>query len=74
MKSLGLSANALALVLGVPAIWIGEILHSERPRAISVDTAIRVARYCTALVERGPAIERDVHPPAELSASVPADR
>jgi antitoxin HigA-1 len=45
MKPLGLSANALALALRVPATRIGDILRAERPRAVSADTAIRLARY-----------------------------
>jgi antitoxin HigA-1 len=45
MKPLSLSANALALALRVPATRIGDILRIERPRAISADTAIRLARY-----------------------------
>jgi addiction module HigA family antidote len=45
LKPLGLSANALALALRVPATRIGDILRTEKPRAISADTAIRLARY-----------------------------
>lgn len=45
MKPLGLAANALALALRVPATRIGDILRAEKPRAISADTAIRLARY-----------------------------
>lgn len=45
MKPLGLSANALALALRVPATRIGDILRPERPRAVSADTALRLARY-----------------------------
>jgi addiction module HigA family antidote len=45
MKPLGLSANALALGLRVPATRIGDILRNDKPRAISADTAIRLARY-----------------------------
>ncbi len=45
MKPLGLSANALALALRVPATRIGDILRAEKPRAVSADTAIRLARY-----------------------------
>ena len=85
MKPLGLSANALALALLVPATRIGDILRRDRPRAASADTALRLARYfgttaefwlnlqaacdlSIALAERGPAIERDVHPRAEIAA------
>jgi antitoxin HigA-1 len=45
MKPLGLSANALALALRVPATRIGDILRDEKPRAVSADTAMRLARY-----------------------------
>src|SRR5207253_11090468 len=45
MKPLGLSANALALALRVPATRIGDILRTEKPRAITADTAISLARY-----------------------------
>jgi addiction module HigA family antidote len=85
MTPLGLSANALALALRVPATRIGDILRTEKPRAISADTAIRLARYfgtspefwlnlqsaydlSRALTERGPAIERDVHPREDIAA------
>jgi addiction module HigA family antidote len=85
MKPLGLSANALALALRVPATRIGDILRTEKPRAISADTAIRLARYfgtspefwlnvqsaydlSRALAERGPAIEREVHPREDVAA------
>ncbi|HEY1258545.1 MAG TPA: HigA family addiction module antitoxin [Stellaceae bacterium] len=45
MRPLGLSANALALALRVPATRIGDILRPEKPRAVTADTAIRLARY-----------------------------
>ena len=45
MKPLGLSANALALALPVPATRIGDILRNDKPRTVSADTAIRLARY-----------------------------
>ena len=45
MKPLGLSANALALAPRVPATRIGDILRTEKPRAMTDDTAIRLARY-----------------------------
>jgi addiction module HigA family antidote len=45
MKPLGLSANALAIALRVPATRIGEILRQDKPRAVTADTAIRLGRY-----------------------------
>ena len=45
MQPLGLSANALALALRVPATRIGDILRADKPRAVTADTAIRLARY-----------------------------
>jgi antitoxin HigA-1 len=45
MKPLGLSANALGLALRVPATRIGAIIRDDRPRAVSADTALRLARY-----------------------------
>lgn len=43
MIPLGLSANALALALRVPAPRINDIARERR--AISADTALRLARY-----------------------------
>lgn len=45
MIPLDLSANRLAIELAVPATRIGDIIRSENPRAISADTALRLARY-----------------------------
>ena len=45
MKPLGLSANALALALRVPATRIGAIIRERRPRAVTADTALRLARH-----------------------------
>lgn len=45
MQPLGLSANALALALRVPATRIGAIVRHDRPRAVTADTALRLARY-----------------------------
>jgi antitoxin HigA-1 len=45
MRPLGLSANALALALRVPATRIGSIIRENRPRAVTADTALRLARY-----------------------------
>ncbi len=43
MKPHGLSANALAIDLHVPATRIGEIIN--RRRSITADTALRLAKY-----------------------------
>jgi addiction module HigA family antidote len=40
---MGLSANALAIAIGVPATRIGEIVNERR--AITADTALRLGRY-----------------------------
>ena len=45
MKPLDLSADASALALRAPATRIGDILRTEKPRAVIADTAIRVARH-----------------------------
>jgi addiction module HigA family antidote len=45
MKPLGLAANALSLELRVPATRIGDIIRSEKPRAVTADTALRLGRY-----------------------------
>ena len=43
LKPLGLSANALAIALRVPATRIGAIVKGER--SVSADTALRLARF-----------------------------
>ncbi len=45
MAPLGLSANRLAIELAVPATRVGDIVRAESPRAITADTALRLARY-----------------------------
>ena len=40
---LGMSANALAIAIGVPATRVGEIVNERR--GITADTALRLARY-----------------------------
>ena len=79
LKPLGLSANALALALRVPATRIGAIVKGER--GVTADTALRLARFfgtspefwvnlqamhdlTKARQESGPAIARDVRPRA----------
>jgi len=80
MAPLGLSANGLALALRVPATRIGAIVRAERPRAVSADTALRLARYfgttefwlnlqsayelSLTVAQSSARIERDVHPRA----------
>jgi addiction module HigA family antidote len=77
MIPLGLSANALAIALRVPAPRINDIARERR--AITADTALRLARYFgtsaefwlglqsdyvmkIALVEHGERINQDVAP------------
>jgi addiction module HigA family antidote len=77
MQPLGLSANALALALRVPATRIGDIIRAER--RVSASTALRLARYfgtspefwlnlqsaydlSREIAEHGALIERDVQP------------
>ena len=79
LKPLGMSANALAIALRVPATRVGAIVKGER--AVTADTALRLARFfgtspefwlslqathdlTKARAERGAAIERDVRPRA----------
>ena len=79
MGPLGLSANALALALRVPATRIGAII--KETRAVTADTALRLGRYfgttpefwlnlqsahdlSKAEMELGEAISRDVTPRA----------
>ncbi len=79
LEPLGLSVNALAMALRVPATRIGAIVKGER--AVTADTALRLARFfgtspefwvnlqaiydlTRARLEDGGAIERDVQPRA----------
>lgn len=79
LKPLGLSVNALAIALRVPATRIGAIVKGER--SVTADTALRLARFLgtspefwvnlqamhdltKARLESGGAIERDVQPRA----------
>jgi addiction module HigA family antidote len=79
MKPLGLSANALAIALRVPASRIAEITKARR--AVSAETALRIARYfgttpdfwvrlqakydvAIATDEKADVIDRDVQPRA----------
>lgn len=79
LEPLGMSVNALALNLRVPATRIGAIAKGER--AVSADTALRLARFfrtspefwmnlqamhdlTKARAEIGGEIERDIHPRA----------
>ncbi len=49
MAPLGITGNALAIALGVPATRIHDILHEKR--GVSTDTAMRLARYLGTDVE-----------------------
>src|ERR1043166_6710345 len=77
LKPLGLSINALALALRVPATRIGAIVKGER--SVTADTALRLARFfgtsaefwmnlqamrdlSKANLESGASIKRDVRP------------
>jgi antitoxin HigA-1 len=79
LKPLGMSVNAFALGLRVPATRVGAIVKGER--AVTADTALRLARFfgtsaefwinlqamhdlTKAKVQSGVAIERDVRPMA----------
>lgn len=45
MAPLGISANALAIALRVPATRITAIIRDGSSRAVTADTALRLARY-----------------------------
>jgi addiction module HigA family antidote len=79
LKPLGMSVNALAMALRVPATRIGAIVKGQR--SVSTDTALRLARFfgsspefwmnlqamhdlTKAQIESGRAIDRDVRPRA----------
>ena len=79
LKPLGMSVNALALALRVPATRIGAIVKGDR--SVTADTALRLARFfgtsaefwvnmqamhdlTKARMQSGGAIERDVRPRA----------
>jgi antitoxin HigA-1 len=79
LKPLGLSVNALAMALRVPATRMGAVVKGER--AVTADTALRLARFfrtspefwmnmqamhdlTKARQENGVTIDRDVHPRA----------
>jgi addiction module HigA family antidote len=79
LDPLGLSVNALAMALRVPATRIGAVVKGER--SVTADTALRLARFLgtspefwmnlqamhdltKARMESGKMIERDVRPRA----------
>ena len=79
LTPLGLSVNALAMALRVPATRMGAVIKGER--AVTADTALRLARFfgtspefwvnlqamhdlTKARLENGVTIVRDVHPRA----------
>ncbi len=43
LKPLGITQNALAVKINVPATRIGEIIHGKR--SVTPDTALRLARF-----------------------------
>ncbi len=57
LKPLGLSANRLALDIHVPVTRITDILRGRR--AITTDTALRLARYFRMTPEFWPNLQRD---------------
>jgi antitoxin HigA-1 len=79
LKPLGMSVNALALALRVPATRIGAVVKGER--SVTADTALRLSRFfgtsaefwmnlqamhdlTKVRLESGRVIERDVNPRA----------
>ena len=79
LKPLGMSANALAIALRVPATRISAVLKGER--SVTADTALRLARFfgtsaefwinlqamhdlTKARADNGKTIERDIRPRA----------
>jgi addiction module HigA family antidote len=79
LDPLGMSANALAIALRVPATRIGAIVKGER--SVTADTALRLARFfgtspefwmnlqamhdlTKARLENGKTIKRDIRPRA----------
>jgi len=79
LKPLGMSANALAMALRVPATRISAVLKGER--SVTADTALRLARFfgtsaefwinlqamhdlTKARADNGKTIERDIRPRA----------
>ena len=57
MRPSGISVNALALALRVPATRIGAIVHETR--AITADTALRLGRYFSTSSEFWMNLQRD---------------
>jgi addiction module HigA family antidote len=66
LTPLGMSVNKLALSLGVPAQRMGEVVNGKR--AISPDTALRLARFLGTTPEFWIRLGRrslsDAHPPS----------
>ena len=79
LRPLGMSANALAIALRVPATRISAVLKGER--SVTADTALRLARFfgnsaefwinlqamhdlTKARADNGKTIERDIQPRA----------
>jgi len=51
LKPLGMSVNALAMALRVPATRIGAIVKGER--SVTADTALRLARFLVPVQNSG---------------------
>ena len=86
LEALGMSANAMAAALGVPANRITAILKGQR--GVTADTALRLSRYLgttpqlwlnlqttfelrTAEIESGKDIEMRVHPREDAPVGAP---
>ena len=70
LKPMGISQYRLAKDIGVPAMRINKIVHSER--GISADTALRLARYFGMSVEFWTGIQ--THYDTEMAKISLADR
>jgi addiction module HigA family antidote len=70
LKPMGISQYRLAKDMGVPAMRVNKIVRGER--GISVDTALRLARYFGMSVEFWPGIQ--THYDTELAKMELADR
>ena len=81
MVPLSLSANALARALRVPPNRITAIIASANPRAVTPDTALRLARYFGTTAQFGLNLQRaydlsvaEIDLAAELATIMPRQR